>query len=185
MKKAFLTVLCSLALATSSFAGFFLDNVAQPELKSHELPGLSFGALLGGNYYLSGVDAELQVLMNYRIAAGHSVGLYVGMNFPNMLYEVGGEYRWFFNGSPIYESDDFLLLGGSAVTFENFGNRIFAPRVTMGYGKDYRPFETSEFAVRFEIGGSYTIGEMLTREDNEFAARGAHTVLFIRMGVMY
>lgn len=174
-----------LAAVQTSFAGFFLEKSMEPELKSHEVPGFSAGALLGGNYYLAGVEAEVQLFAGYRVHPNHSIGLFAGLNFPEELYEFGGDYRWFFNGAPIYEADDFLMLGISAALFERFDDYHWAPRVTVGYGRDYRPFETSQFALRFEIGGSYLVGEMLTRETSEITAQGAHTVLFIRLGFMY
>lgn len=184
--KTSLKIVCAVALmGSSSFASmFFLEDSAEPEVKAHDLPGLSAGALLGGNYYLGGVEAELQAFASYRIAAGHSIGIFAGLNFPQSLYEFGGEYHWYFSGQPIYENDDFLLLALSAATFEKFDDYVWAPRVTVGYGRDYRPFEKSDFAIRFSIGGSYLVGEMLTRENSEFSAQGAHTVLFIRLGIM-
>lgn len=168
----------------NAFAGYFLENSLEPEIKPHPLPGITYGALVGGDYYLGGVDAEVQAFAGYRLGSKHSLGIFAGLNFPNMLYEAGGEYHWYFSGEPIYEFDDFLLLGVSGVCFEYEDDYVVAPRLTLGYGRDYRPFDASQFAVRFEIGGSYIIGEMLTRKNSEFSSQAAHTVLFLRVGIM-
>lgn len=173
-----------LALSAGSFAsGYFLDEDMKPAPVDKRRP-FSFGFGLGGAYYASEFDAQIQANAQYRVG-NHAFGAFVGSVFTDDTYEFGLDYRWYFLGERESVWDDFFAVAFSGVLFEKFDDYYFAPRIGLAYGRDLRPFKASSFAVRFTIGGSYLIGEALARETTDYTAQEAHTVLYVQMGLLF
>lgn len=179
-----LATILLLALYASPFAsGYFLDEDMKPAPVEARQP-FSFGFGIGGTYYASEFDAQIQANAQYRFG-NHAVGAFLGSVFTDGVYEVGLDYRWYFLGERESVWDDFISAAFSGVLFEKFDDYYFAPRIGLAYGRDLRPFKASSFTVRFSIGGSYLIGEALARESTDYTAQEAHTVLYVQMGLLF
>ena len=176
--------LVCLLLQVSYANSFFLDT------KAETLPGIqpdsyaAFGVSLGGVYYLSSFDASFALETEYHFLKYNAVHLFGALSFPEMTYELGTKYSFYFN--PEKENfKDFCTFSLSVLFFEKFDDFTAAPRIGLAYGKDYKPFLKGPLTVRFTIGASYLIGDMLVRETSDYSGQSAHVVLFFTPTILF
>lgn len=174
-------------LACSSFASFFLENKeALAALNARELPTWRYGGTLAPAFYLNsfGLDGALSV--EYRLHKNHSLDLFAASIFTQPLYEVGGNWRFFFSGDLMTShADDFLLLGGSMVVFESFNKYYHPPRVSLGYGRDFLFFDKADFICRLEIRGSYIIGKPIPEKDAGLMVGTTNFVTYLEFSLFF
>lgn len=160
------------------------DSVQQ---KSKPLPTWIFGG--GGflSYYLSSLDGGFKLSGEYRIHQHFSLDAFGQLFLGNDLYEVGMNGRYYFRGSLMNtRNDDFIRLGVSAIYMEKKDDSYFPPAVSLGYGRDILFFEKGSIMGRFEIRGSYIIGEPVAKkDDHRLVTQESHLLVNVEMSLLF
>lgn len=171
------------SLAFSS--NFFLEPEESEHVRVNEVKGFSFGGNVGGIYYIKGLEAMLEGNLQYRFHEKQALGGFLSFVFPEFLVDLGVDYRFYAFNSFSNLSEDFFHLGFSFSYFEKFDESYFVPKISLSYGKDVRILSSAPFALRFSIGGSYLLGEPLSRKTNSFSVQEAHIVLYVKTGILF
>ena len=156
-----------LLMLSSSWGGYFLDETSRAVEPVRELPEWIYGGALDVAFYLNSLDVGGELSMEYRLHKNHSLALTAGMLVGGELYQLGLDWRLFFNGKLMQDgSEDFFRIGFSGLYFEKFDDGYFPPVLTFGYGRNFLPLKKANFLCRLEVRLSYVLGESVPEKDS-------------------
>lgn len=165
------TLLCLLAaFSISSASGYFLEEDIPVEL-NQENARWSYGVGTGFSFLFNQFDFSLYASLQYRLESRFALGAVIASDVLESRYEFGPRFYWFFN------LDDFLVGGVSGVLFEKIKGTTFSPRISLGYGKDFLPWNHAHFLLRTVVSISYLIGDSLESSSNALGVTKTNQVV--------